>query len=197
VQLTYDFVNCGGTQENLMAVVEGVMASGALSDPSQLAQGLPAVSPAGQSSVPQAAAPGSLLPLLSQGLQSDAWLDLVLPPFDSQCFMTGEGVTGLVNTVLATQIVPPALLQIVENFDEIVDQYYSNGCTTEQLMAFLPAVIDSLASGDPVGIQTIYGAVGTTRSGESVSFSSGPPGNPPIVACTANSLGYFLPLFLS
>ena len=183
VQMTYDFVDCGGSPANLEAVVGGVMASGALSDPSQLDQGLPVISPSGQSSVPQVAPPGSLLPLLSQGLKSDAWLDLVLPPFNAQCFMTGDGVTGLLNTVLAAQIVPDNLLQVVENFDTIVNNYYNGNCTTEQLMAVAPAVIDNIDSGVPLSPQTLTGAVGTTRSGESVSGMT-------ILPCLGSSLMY-------
>ena len=163
----------------------GVMASGALSDPSQLDQGLPVISPSGQSSAPQAAPPGSLLPLLSQGLNSTAWLDLVLPPFDAQCFMTGDGVTGLLNTALAAQIVPDNLLQVVENFDTIVNNYYNGNCTTEQLMAVAPAVIDNIESGETLGTQTLMSAVGTTRSGESVSVSN------ILYPCLTSSYMYF------
>ena len=194
VQTTYDFINCGGSQEALMAVINGVMASGALNNPAALTEGLPDVSMTGSTSVPTAAPPNSLLPLLSQGLQSQAWLDLALPPFDAQCFMTGEGVSGLVNTALATEIVPAPFLPIVTGFDTIVNSYYNAGCTTEQLMVWLPALIDEIAAGKPLGIGTIYGATGTTSSGESVSFASGPPGLPPLSACTASSLPLFLGL---
>ena len=177
-----------------MAVVNGVMGSGALSDPGSLLEGVPEISLSGQSATPQPAPPNSLLPIMSAGIQSDAWLNLVLPPFDAQCFMTGEGMLGLVNTALATQVVPAQFQTIVENFDTIISSYYTNGCTTEQLMAWLPAVIDSIASGAPLGIGTVYSSTGTTRSGETVGFTSGPPGSPSIASCTASSIGFFLPL---
>jgi len=107
--------------------------------------------------------------------------------------MTGEGVSGLVNTALATEIVPAPFLLIVTGLDTIVNNYNNAGCTTEQLMVFAPAVIDKIAAGEPLGLPLIYGTTATSPSGESVSFTSGPPGLPPILACATSSI----PLFLS
>jgi hypothetical protein len=183
VQMTYDFVNCGGTQENLTAFVGGLTGGG-----------LAAPSAAAGSESDGSTGGGSPLGAVGGILQSEAWLNLVLPPFDAQCFMTGEGVTGLLNTALATEIVPAGLLPIVQSLDSIVDDYYSKGCTTEQIMVWAPAALEAMSSGSSNPIGALYSASGTTADGQTVTLVSGPggPGTPTIVNCLGSNLTLFL-----
>ena len=183
VQMTYDFVNCGGSQANLNAFV-GVLTGGGLAAP-----------PAATGESDGSSSGASPLGAVGAILQSDAWLNLALPPFDAQCFLTGEGVSGLLNTVLATEVVPSGLVPIVSGLDSIVDEYYNKGCTTEQILVWAPAALEALSdttSTNPIG--ALYSASGTTADGQTVTLAQGPgaPGTPTILNCLGANLTLFL-----
>ena len=103
----------------------------------------------------------------------------------------------LVSDQIRAGHVPAGLLPIVSGLDTIVDQYYSKGCTTEQIMAWAPAALEAVSSAVSSGVSPIgavYSASGTTADGQTVTLTTGPGplGSPTIVNCLGSNLTLFI-----
>ena len=107
---------------------------------------------------------------------------------------TGKWLAAIANTGSHPITVPAGLLPIVQSLDSIVDDYYSKGCTTEQIMVWAPAALEAMSSGSSNPIGALYSASGTTADGQTVTLVSGPggPGTPTIVNCLGSNLTLFL-----
>jgi len=96
---------------------------------------------------------------------------------DWQCFLTGTGFTGLLNTALATDIVPPAFAGILSGLPNLVVSYFSTpGCTAIGLISWIEALLVAIGGGlELSNIGQVYGVVGTTPDGEQIGLTTGDP----------------------
>jgi len=79
--------------------------------------------------------------------------------------------------------------QVASQLPKLVDDYYNTGCTTEQLLAYAPVLLEAL--GLPPAQQTaaLFQKTGTSQAGEEVGFTTpSNNGGPSILQCLTPNL---------
>ena len=110
------------------------------------------------------------------------WL-LTLP---AQCIVDQGYVQPV--AVILTQGTPFA--QIGAAVPKIVDDYYNTGCVTEQMLAFAPVLLQSLAAPDPAQqTSTLFNNSGVTPEGQEVKINTPFNGGPTILQCLSPNIG--------
>ena len=73
------------------------------------------------------------------------------------------------------------------NLPKLADDYYNAGCTTEQLLAYAPVMLEAFNLPTAEQTNALFQKFGTTPSGEQVGFTQPFNGGPSILQCVTPS----------
>ena len=202
LQAADEFVACGGNVNAIGDVLGPLLSSGAAAGLGADLEGAAAAPAAGGDAAAGGALAnvGALYGPVNAVLTNDNFIDFIVQ-LDWECFLLGpnknSAVMGLLNTLLATDLVPAPFVPILQGLPGILQQFFSSpGCTVEKLLAWLDAVLLAVSEGrvdlsqGAGAIGALFGVTGTTRSGEPFGLSSRPAS---VITCVGiNNLTLFL-----
>mmetsp|Transcript_1885 Transcript_1885/g.4285 ORF Transcript_1885/g.4285 Transcript_1885/m.4285 type:complete len:563 (+) Transcript_1885:310-1998(+) len=133
-------------------------------------------------------------------------MDLILatlPAAYSSVVMTNPPMYNWLNTLPAQCIVDQGYVQpvavkltqgtsyeqVAESLPKIVDDYYNSGCSTEQLLAIFPVLLQSQTADPADQTQILFNTKGKTPNGDEVGFTTPFNGGPSILQCLTPNLG--------
>lgn len=85
---------------------------------------------------------------------------------------------------------------IAEQIPKLVDDYYNTGCTTEQMLAFVPVFLEAQALPPAQQTTTLFQKSGTTPEGKEVRLTSQFGGGPSLLQCITPNLAVLAPIFV-
>ena len=75
-----------------------------------------------------------------------------------------------------------------ENLPKLVDDYYNTGCTTEQMLAYAPVLLEAMTLPTEEQTNALFTKTGVTPTGETVAFTQPFNGGPSILQCLTPNL---------
>ena len=75
-----------------------------------------------------------------------------------------------------------------ENLPKLVDDYYNAGCTTEQMLAYAPVLLEAMQLPTEEQTNALFTKTGVTPTGETVAFTQPFNGGPSILQCLTPNL---------
>ena len=202
LQAADEFVACGGNVNAIGDVLGTFLSSGAAAELGADLEGAGAAPAAGGDAAAGGALAnvGALYGPVNAVLTNNNFIDFIVQ-LDWECFLLGpnknSAVMGLLNTLLATDLVPAPFVPILQGLPGILQQFFSSpGCTVEKLLAWLDAVLLAVSEGQvdlsqgAGALGSLFGVTGTTRSGEPFGLSTRPAS---VITCVGiNNLTLFL-----
>lgn len=78
--------------------------------------------------------------------------------------------------------------EVAAALPKIVDDYYNAGCTTEQMLAYVPVLLEAMALPSEEQTNALFTRTGVTPAGETVSLTQPFGGGPSILQCLSPNL---------
>ncbi|UPR00642.1 hypothetical protein HOP50_05g39570 [Chloropicon primus] len=178
------YYECGGETEPFFDAINAVLANpviqSVLENPALIGGG---GSGGGSGGIPpqlQALIPTLYANVISNNPPIYNWL-VTLP---NQCIVD----QGYIQPVAVIVTQGTMFETVGERLPKLVDDYYNAGCTTEQILAFAPVMLEAFGLPASEQTNTIFQKNGTTPSGETVRFTTPFNGGPSILQCLAPNL---------